>query len=182
MDVTGGMRAATAAGTAVLISGLGVTLHGIIRDDLSHSIGGTCLTLVALLTIGLVVLRRWIVDTSERERLLDEARRFADAERVRYIAAQAALENEQGRLTQDRAAERLADAARLIEERKALRAEFEEQRATLITETMEATVRMIQQRRLVASPAPSKVIQLRQPQRQRLVERERSREHGVVGP
>lgn len=183
MDVTGSTRTVVTAATATTAVGLTVVLYGTIRSDVVRTMGGTCLTLTALATIALVLIRRWTVDTSEERRALGSKLRDAQSEHTRYIALQAALENEQGRLTRDRAAERLADAARLLEERKALREEFEEQRAALIVETMEATWLMFQ--RLKSSgpaPAPNKVIPFPKPQPQPRVERERSREHGVVGP
>lgn len=184
MDLSGGMRAAAVAGAALLFGGLGVTLHGIIRDDLPHSIGGGCLTLTALLAWALVLIRRWICDTTEERHALNEARRRADEERGRHFAGQAALECEQGRLNRDMAAERRALTVRLKAEREAMAAEFQESRDALIAETMEATVLMMKGRAFApGTSVTGKLIRLfpeQQPQHQR--ERQRSREHGVVGP
>lgn len=184
MDLNGGMRAAAVAGAVLLFGGLAVTLHGIIRDDLPHSIGGACLTFTALMAWALFLIRRWIGDTADERRALADARQRADAEQARYFAAQAALELEQGRLNRDMAAERRALTVRLKAEREAMAIEFEERRATVIAETMEATVLMMKGRAFApGTSVTGKLIRLfpeQQPQHQR--ERQRSREHGVVGP
>ncbi|MDL5205064.1 hypothetical protein [Streptomyces sp. ALI-76-A] len=173
---------AGAAGTAV-VGGLSVVVYGTIVDDLPRTLGGTCLTLTALTLLALILIRNWIVDTRDERRILAAAQRETVAERSRYFAAQAALENEQGRLNRDMAAERAGLAARLQAEREALAAEFEERRATVIAETMEATFRMFHDGKFAPGvPEQSKVIQLREHQQQRHPERERSREHGVVRP
>lgn len=167
----------------MLLTGLSVTLHGVIRNDLVRAVGGTCLTLTALTAIALVLIRQWIVDTSAERRILASAQKQAEAERTRYFALQAALENEQGRLSRDMAAERSGLAARLHYDREALRSEFEERRAGLIAETMESTVLMMRGGKFDVEQKPScnlipfpKQHQTAEPQR------ERSREHGVVGP
>jgi hypothetical protein len=181
MEATGGARTMTGAAATVVAAGLAVVLYGIAYRDTARAMGGTCLTLTALTALALVIIRRWIVDTSDERHILQAAQREAQNERTRYIAAQAALENEQGRLTRDMAAERQRLAGRLKVERDALADEFEERRAALIAETMEATIAMIQDgKREPADPVQNKVIQLRQ--RPAQPERERSREHGVVGP
>lgn len=166
-----------------MVGGLSVALYGTIRPNMAHTLGGTCITLTALTTLALILIRHWIVDTSEERRLLGAAQCAAQAEQSRYVALQAALENEQGRLTRDLAAERAGLAVRLKAEREAMATEFEEQRASVIAETMEETVLMIVSKKLAPPTAvQSKVIQLREHQQQRQLERERSREHGVVGP
>lgn len=183
MGLTNGTRVVAGASGASVVGGLAVVLYGTLRDDLARAVGGTAVSLTALTVLALVLLRRWIVDTSNERRLLAATQREFVAERSRYFAAQAALEVEQGRLNRDMAAERAALDARLKAEREAMAVEFEEQRATLISETMEATVLMIHDGRLAPdAQTQSKVIQLRAHQAQRHPERERSREHGVVGP
>jgi len=166
-----------------MAGGLLVVLHGTLRSNLAHTVGGTCLTLVALTGIALILIRRWIVDTSEERRILAASQREAQNQKTTYIAAQATLEVEQGRLTRDRALQVRADAARLTAEREAMVAEFEEKRAALVSETMEATVRMIRGGKLTPpAAAESKVIQFPHQHPQHQPERARSREHGVVGP
>ncbi|MFF7946955.1 hypothetical protein [Streptomyces griseorubiginosus] len=158
-----------------------------LHDDLPVSIAGLSLTLTALTTVALILLYGWITDAREERGLLSAAQCEAQAEKSRYVALQAALEAEQGRRTQDRAAERRADQQRLKVERDAMERQFEEQRASLIAETMEATFMMIHNGKFAsAEPTRSKVIQfprdLPHQQPQGHPERERSREHGVVGP
>lgn len=163
--------------------GLVVVLHGTLRGNLAHTVGGTCLTLVALTAIALILIRRWIVDTSEERRILAASQREAQNQKSTYIAAQAAMEVEQGRLTRDRAMQLRADAARLDAEREAMAAEFEEKRATLSSEAMEATFRMILGRKLDGpASVESKVIQFPHQHPQHQPERARSREHGGVAP
>lgn len=166
-----------------MVGGLSVVLYGTFRPNLAHTLGGTCVTLTAITTLALILIRHWIVDTSEERRTLSAAQREAQAEQSRYVALQAALENEHGRLNRDLAAERAGLTVRLKAEREAMAAEFEEQRASVIAETMEETILMIRDKKLAPPTAvQSKVIQLREHQQQRHLERERSREHGVVGP
>jgi hypothetical protein len=179
MDLTGGTRAtATTAGT-VLLGGLSLTLYGALRNNFAHSLGGTCLTITALTVIALVIIRRWIVDTSnERHRLAENERRAQD-EYASYIALKAALENEQGRLRQDISAEHAAINERLKAERAKMEADFEERRATLISETMTTTFLMIRGNKFAPDVASAgKLI----PFPQQEPERQRAREHGVVGP
>ncbi|MFB6787627.1 hypothetical protein ACFCWT_13220 [Streptomyces olivaceus] len=162
-------------------------IYGLFRHDLAWALGGACLTMPVLTLVALVAVRRWIVDTRDERRALAAAQRQAEGERTRYIAAQAALENEQGRLRRDMAAERAQINARMAAEREALTIEFEERRATLVCETMEATVLMFKDGKFAPdSTTPGNLIRLAD----RLpgqgfapdVKRERSREHGVVGP
>jgi hypothetical protein len=153
-----------------------------IRHDLARSLGGACLLLTTLILVSLALVHRWITDTSEQRRALAEKESQADAERSRYFALEAALEGEHARLSRDLAGERAALAAQLDAERRALEAVFEERCAALICETTEAVVQMIHDGKLApTTPAHHKVIQLRDHQ-QRRPERERTREHGVVGP
>ncbi|MGW3135964.1 hypothetical protein [Streptomyces sp. NPDC001139] len=165
-----------------MLAGLTAVTHGLLKSNAAHSIGGSCVAFLAFGVIFLINLRGWIVDTSDERRILGSATRAAQDERTRYIAAQAALENEQGRLNRDMATERRRIAAQLIAEREALRAEFEEKRATLITETMEATFRMISSGKLTAPEDTSHGRLIPFPQQHSEPARERSREHGVVSP
>lgn len=179
MNLTGGTRAtATAAGT-VLLGGLALTLYGIIRDDFTPALGGTCLTVTALTVTTLVIIRRWIIDTSNERRALAEAERRAQDEYATYIALKAALLNEQGRLRQDISAEAAALTERLAVERRQTEAEFEERRAALISETMEATVLMIRGNKFAPTACGTgKLI----PFPKQEPHRQQAREHGVVGP
>lgn len=95
--------------------------------------------MIALTAIILAVLHRWITDTRLERQVLAAAQRQAQTERATYIAAKAALENEQTRLYRDLAADRAADTQRLAVERQAMQDEFDDARAQLVTEAM-ATV------------------------------------------
>jgi len=183
MDLTAETRATAATAAVAGVVGLAVTLHGAIRNQPAHSLSGICITMIALTGLILIAIRKWTTDTSAERAILAAAQREAQARRDTYFAAQAALENEQGRLNRDMAAERAGLTARLKTERDAMAAEFEERRASLIAETMEATVLMIRDGKLACEPSePGNLIQFPAPQQERAAERARAREHGVVGP
>jgi hypothetical protein len=179
MNLTGGTRAtATTAGT-VLLGGLSLTLYGVTCDDQARALGGTCLTVTALTAIALVVIRHWIVDTSNERRRLAEAERRTQDEYTSYIALKAALEVEQGRLRQDISAEHAAISERLAVERAKMETDFEDARATVIAETMEATVRMFDGGKFAPTAVGTGTLI---PFPQQEPQRQRAREHGVVGP
>ncbi|MFG3085061.1 hypothetical protein [Streptomyces parvulus] len=126
-------------------------VYGIYRGDLARTLGGTCLMMPALTYIALALLRRWIADTRDERQRLAIAQRHAEGERTRFIALEAALENEHGRLIRDVAAERAQVQAQLAAEREAMRVEFDSHRAELVCETMEATVLMIRNNKFAPS-------------------------------
>jgi hypothetical protein len=164
-----------------LLAGLITVLHGTYRGDLGHTVGGTCLTLIALTSLALVFIRKWVIDTNDERRILAAAQRSAEAERARYFAAQAALENEQGRLRQDITAERQANAVRLKTEREALANEFEAKRGELAAEAMEVAVRLVCGKKLdPRQVATAKLIQF--PQNLPHQQHDRARERGEVAP
>jgi hypothetical protein len=165
-----------------MLGGIPVLLYGIWLDDTARSLGGACLVMASLILISLVLIHRWITDTTDERRILAAAQRQAAEERTRYIASQAALENEQARLNRDMAAERHRIAAQLIAERDALLVEFEERRAALVAETMEATVMMIRGGKFAPEEAPPRNNLIQFPKDLPAQEPSRQREHGVVGP
>lgn len=173
---TGGTRATISAAAAVL-GGLTLTGDGVLTEDLPRVVAGTCLATAALVIAALLLVHRWVVDTADARKALAAAQREAERERSRYFAAQAALENEQGRLNRDMAAARANLAARLAAERQAMEDEFEERRGDVINEAMEATVRMFNRGKF--APDAARAANLIQFPHQ---ERVRAREHGVVGP
>lgn len=180
---SGKIKTMAAAAAAVALAGLTAIIYGLIRDDLPRSIGGLGLTVIGLFALVLVAMRRWVTDTRQERALLAASQREAQAERARYFAAQAALENEQGRLNRDVAAARRALDVRLQAEREAMAKDFEAKRGDLIAETMEATFRMIHGDKLAAERAASgRLIQFPRQHPEPQPERARSREHGVVGP
>lgn len=183
MDLTGSTRTTVITTTAVTLGGFTLTLYGLGRDQLTHSLTGVAITMIALAAIILTVIHHWVTDTRTERACLAAAQREAQAERTRYIAAQAASENEQVRLRRDLDAERARLAARARTERKALLAELEEQRATLVSETMQATFQMFHEGRF--NPATGRgatIIRLPQLQADDAPQHERARGRGVVGP
>lgn len=188
MQFTGSTRAATMASTTVLTGGLAVLIHGILRSDIARVLGGGCITTAAAFILGLATVRRWIVDTRDERNSLAAAQRQALAERAQYFAAQAALVNEQSRITQSMTAERAQIAEQLRVERAAMAAEFEEKRAQLVSETMEATFLMLRDGKFAPDTAVrGKLIRFPVQEHQatpaeRATGRERTREHGVIGP
>ncbi|MFF7452168.1 MULTISPECIES: hypothetical protein [unclassified Streptomyces] len=183
MERTNGTKVLATTATLAMAGGLAAVLYGTLRADLARALGGTCVTLTALTIIALILIRRWIVDTSHERQILAASQRETQNQKSMYIAAQAALEVEQGRLTRDRAAQLRADAARLKAERAAMDAEFEEKRAELVTQTMEATVLLIRSGKATAPAATeNKVIQFPSQHAQAHPTRERSREHGGARP
>ncbi len=179
MGLTGKTRTAAASGAATLLAGTAVTLHALARSDPAQALAGLSLTMVALTLIALLFIHHWFTNTSQERRALADATRAADDERNRFVSLSAALENEQGRLTQAVAAERASLAAELAAEREALHCEFEEQRGALIRETIEVAVLMHHKGKFAPPPfVKGNLIQF--PQQQ--PERERARGHNVVGP
>lgn len=183
MDLTAGTRATAGAGAAVLAGGILVILYGVIRNDLARALGGACLSITALTLIALVVIRKWVTDTSDERRILAAAQREAQGERSRFIALRAGLENEQCRLARDMAAERAALTTRLAAEREAMADEFEERRAAYASETAEVFALMVHGGRFAPATSPTgKVIHFPSQQPEQQVEHVRSREQGVVSP
>ncbi|NDZ63620.1 hypothetical protein [Streptomyces cyaneofuscatus] len=135
---------ATAAGAALITSaGLAIVLYGIITENLERTVGGAIFTMTALTLIALVLIRRWVTNTTAERQRLSDATRERDTEHMRYLAAQAALEVERGRLRRDAIVEREQLAARLAAEQASMRAQFEEERNQLTIRTFKATAQMI---------------------------------------
>lgn len=185
MGLTANSKMGVAAAVGILIVGFAVIIRSTMQDHVAGSIAGACLVMSGLTITVLVLCRHWIMDTRDERRVLAAAQRQADGERTRYIAVQAAFENEQVRLKRDMAAERARMAATLAAERKAMAAEFAETRATEMSDAFRAGAEM--ERAGMLKPArattPGNLIQFPgQGQPAREPQRERSREHGVVGP
>lgn len=184
MGLTSSMRITATAAVAVMLGGLAAILHGVLRDNLASAVGGLSLTLTALTAVALILIHRWITDTSDERRGLAALQRQAQEQKSVYVAAQAALEVEQGRLAQDMATERYNLAVRLKAEREAMAREFDERRAALAAETMETTFLMLRNGKFeTEAPAPGNLIPFpQQGHPEQAPQHERSREHGVVGP
>lgn len=181
MSLTNSVWIRTAAGTILLTAGLTASAHGALTEDVPRSLGGVCLTTTALTLIALARIRSWVFSTNNEREQLAEARREAEAERRRFFAAQAALEGETTRLTRDVSVERARIAATLATEREAMRAEFEKNRLQVATEAFRSGVEM-ERAGLLKPDAPTPQANLIPFPGARAPERERSREHGVVGP
>lgn len=179
MDLATGTRTTAATAGVVLIGGLTVSIHGALNDDIPAALCGLAVTLVALTALVLTLIRGWVTDTRDERRTLAALQREAQTREATYIAAKAALENEQGRLAKDVAAERAALTARLKAERDALESEFEERRATLISETMTATFLMFHEGKFAPEDLRKGTV-IRFPNQQ--LQPERQREHGGVRP
>lgn len=184
MGFKGSTRVTVGAATGAALAGLALVAWGILRNHLPAALGGTCVTLTAMTALALTLIRSWIVDTSEARRALAAAQREAQARKDTYLAAQAALENEQARLNRDMAAERRRIAATLITERTAMEAAFEERRATLIAETTEAAFLMFHNGKFApdTDATSGRLIQFPRKDQEAVPHAERSREHGNVGP
>lgn len=142
MDITAGTKATAVAATAVMTVGIGIILYGIVRNDLARSLGGACLTMTALTLLALIAIRRWTTDTQVERRQLADSTRAAEVEHTRYIAAQAALELERGRVLRDARTERDRMEVQIKAAHAAMRERFEQDRAKLICDTMETTVQL----------------------------------------
>jgi len=185
MDLTGGTRATATAAVTVLLGGLALTLHGVWRDQATHSLAGVVVSMVALTAIILTVIHKWVTDTSAMRTVLAATQREAQTEHNCYIAAKAALEIEKGRLYRDLAAERAALTATLKAERRAMEEEFELARAKVSSEAMEMLASWIVGGK-VRPPERQAGTLIQFPNQTPLPHPEplrgRSREHGVVGP
>lgn len=183
MNLTSATKATAVSAAMVMLAGLATILHATVRDDLPRAICGLTLTVTALTAIGLLVIRRWVTDTRDARRDYADAQRRTESQKDSYLAAQAGLENERGRLALDVAAERAQLAARLKAEREAMEAEFEKRRGDLIAETMEATVLMYRGGKFAPdATVAGKLIRFPEQHPHQQPDRARSREHGVVGP
>ncbi|WP_225825677.1 DUF4355 domain-containing protein [Streptomyces naphthomycinicus] len=185
--VTDGTRTVAGATGVSTLAGIGVTLLGVLTADLPMVVGGTCLTITALIVLALLLVYRWITDTREERRVLAAMQRTAQSERDQCFAARVATESERGRLLQEVRAEQRRMASTLAREREAMRAEFEEQKAQLIVETMEATVRMFHNGKFAPAAAPTTGRLIHFPKQGEpapapATGRTRPREHGEVAP
>lgn len=183
MSLTVSTRTTITTGITLLAGGLAAGTSGAIRGETAHSIGGACLTTIALTLIALTAIRTWIINTRHEREDLAIARREAEAQERKYFALQAALESEMGRLNRDMNAERARIAQTLIVEREAMENEFERRRLEVTKEAFREGVYMERAGLLKPdAPTPANLIQFPGQQDGDAPERERSREHGVVGP
>lgn len=183
MDLTSGTRATMMAAAVVMLGGLGFTLHGVWRDHPDCSLAGVVLCMIALTVIILTVIHHWITDTRAERAALAAAQREAQEETARCFAERAALQNERLRLYRALAADRAADRERLDAERAAMEAEFEQARAEISAEAMRIFASWYVDGKVCPPERKSgSIIRFPDQMRERVPTRERSREHGVVGP
>jgi hypothetical protein len=170
----------TAAATITLATGLPLLAHGLIASNVARTTGGACLTSCALLLLSLHAIRTWVTDTCQERRRLAAATRDADAERDRYRAAEFALAGEQARMRRDAASAMRRNEAALAEELAALRAQFEEERNELVSQTFETAFRLLKGGVMDSPPAEDRVIPF--PSQGHPVEGETVRNRGVTRP
>ncbi|MEE4598285.1 hypothetical protein V2J94_41690 [Streptomyces sp. DSM 41524] len=124
-------------------------------------------------------MRTWVTDVSSERHHLQLAARDLDTERTRYIASQAALQEERGRMRSDLASVHAQTRQELERERETLRQEFEDQRGELIRETFEETVRMVRAGLLDPDPEEPSGTVVRLPVQGHPAERDRVRGRDV---
>lgn len=181
MDFASGTRTTTvtAAAAVATLGGLTIILYGIDHHDLTRAAGGLAITTAALTALALTWIHRWVTDTRDERRALAASQRETVAERGRYVALQCAAQAEQNRFRRDMHAERATLEARLKAERQAMREEFEENRATVIAETVEATFLMFHEGKFAPDTSRGGTL-LTFPQQH--PHQERSRGHGAISP
>ncbi|MFD4257783.1 hypothetical protein ACFWR9_09125 [Streptomyces sp. NPDC058534] len=166
-----------------MATGFAVIVRSTSHDNVAGSIGGACLVMVGLTLAILIFVRRWVCDTRDERRILAATQREAQAERTRYIAAQAGLTNESGRMNREMAAERARVTATLKVEREAMQADFEGTRAKECAEAFRTGAEMERAGVFKKRQQPLRGNLLTFPKQQpEAPEPERTREHGVVGP
>lgn len=185
MGLTASSKAAVATAAGILISGFAVIIRSASAHNAAGSIGGACLVMTGLSLVILILVRFWICNTNEERRMLAAAQREAQSERSRYFAAQAAHTNELGRNRREMAAERARLTATLKAERAKMQAEFDNTRAKELSEAFQTGAEMERAGVFKKRQQPPRGNLLKFPKKQPSApeaERERSREHGVVGP
>jgi hypothetical protein len=154
---TGGKRNATgAAATAaavILTAGFSIIVTGIVQDDPAKAVCGACVAITALTCVALIIVRRWITDTT--------------AERVRYVANLSALDAERTRVRRDAAAAASRQRAQLNAERERMLDEFERERERITCEAFQTGV-LMERSGILTEPEPAPVAHLYPlPQRER---------------
>jgi hypothetical protein len=181
MESTATSKAAIAGAILIMIAGFAAILYTARHGNEAVSIAGACLILSGLTLTALIQVKGWTTNTSDERRILAAAQREAIAERSRYITARAALEGEHNRLAQNMATERAQLTARLDTERKKMRDDFEGERATIMAEAFQTGAEM-ERAGLLKPGTPKQGNLIQFPRGLPDQQRERSREHGVVGP
>lgn len=168
------MAATTAA--VILAAGFGIIGTGIIQSDPVKSVSGVCLAITALTCVALIIIRRWITDTSAERARLADATREAREERLRYVASLAAVDAERTRVRRDAATSTSRQRAQLDADRQRLEAAFERDRERITTEAFQ-TGALMERAGLLREPTPAPVTRLFP-----LAQRERSADTGISHP
>ncbi|MFE2747372.1 hypothetical protein ACFXKX_24090 [Streptomyces scopuliridis] len=143
------------ASSAAIFAGAALLTFGVMAESLSRTIAGVAITISAALASSLRVVHRWITDTADERRALLDAQLRADDERAKLVAAQYALEAERKRIRIDAiAAGRRADEALQLQTAMLVQ-RFEEDRAGLAAESLEAALRMIVEGKLLEPGRPA---------------------------
>lgn len=183
MSLTAGTKFATTIVTGILVAGFVVIFRSTAQDNVTGGIGGACLVMMSLVGLLLIFLRHWVTNTNEERRTLRTAQREAQAERVRYVALQAANESEHGRVLRDVAATRATVKATLETERRQMQAEFDGTRATELAKAFQTGVEMERSGALCRDKQQrGNLIRFPDQTAAPTGDHSRPREHGSVGP
>ncbi|MFE3578776.1 hypothetical protein [Streptomyces vinaceus] len=120
----------------------GIVAYGIVDSNIPAATGGGLVGLAAATMMALAKVRAWAVDTSAERRKLDDALQAANDERTRYIALGVAQREEHKRRLRDLEGDRARLRADHEAARVTLQDRYEDQRETLIVESMETGVRL----------------------------------------
>ncbi|MEV7389558.1 hypothetical protein [Streptomyces sp. NPDC091215] len=180
-------RATTAAATVLLAVGLALSTHGALNGSGAHAMAGAAVTFTAITAIALCMIRRWVTNTSAERARLARAEERAEEKQLKFVALQGALQGENARIKRDLEAERAQGLAALEVRRAALEAQFEKDRFQIETKAFQTGVLFERAGMLEPdAPIPGNLIQFPkqhpEPDPEGAPQRERSREHGVVGP
>jgi hypothetical protein len=150
-------RTYAASGTLLLAGATFIAL-GLAGDATPETLAGVVLCISAQMLASMRLIYRWVTDTSVVRASLLLSKQRHDEEAAKYSAGLLAIAAEQDRTRR----EAIAGARRRDEtlkiEREALQAEFEEKRATLVCQAIEAGVRLAQSGKLDEAPARERVV------------------------
>lgn len=156
---TRGARGIIAASTITFVAGITTTATGLAAGDTARSASGASIIIIALATLSLIVLHRWVTDTSAERTRLSAAETAARNEQARYIAGLAAVDAERARLRRDATAMARRQLAQLEADREKLRDEFEDERERISTEAFR-TGALMERAGLLKEPQPASVTHL----------------------
>src|SRR5687768_9853814 len=122
-----------AVAASLLLAGITLTSLGIASNTLPETIAGVVLCIFGQVVACMRILHGWITNTTAEKAQLQRAAQHLDDQAQKHAAGKLALDAEMARVRGDRiAAAARADEARRVE-RERLQAQFDEQRAELIS-------------------------------------------------